>query len=246
MAKSLKMNQPDRLKQVWTALGAVTDPELDEPVTKLEFVSSVAVDANNHVSIEFRLPTYWCAPNFAFMMASDMRDAVAEIGWVRDVSVSLLEHFSAELINRGVALRKEFRDAFPGETDDDLHLIRQKFLGKAFERRQELLMRHVLGKGQRAKWIAEASMEELMELPLDSEGTRLRTLYVFAWRRLCRARGEQDFAFVALNGDPLDPAQLSSYLRKVAGVRRNAEFNGLICRSLLAARTAELDAPSRI
>jgi hypothetical protein len=26
------------------------------------------------------------------------------------------------------------------------------------------------------------------------------------------------------------------YLRKLAGVRRNAEFNGFICRSLLAAR----------
>jgi metal-sulfur cluster biosynthetic enzyme len=239
------MNQSDRLKQVWTALGTVTDPELDQPVTTLEFVSSVAVDANNYVRIEFRLPTYWCAPNFAFMMASDMRDAVAEIGWVEGVSVSLLDHFCAELINRGVALKHEFRDAFPGETDGDLKLIRQKFLGKAFERRQELLMRHVLGKGQKAEWMTQASMKELMELPLDSEGTRLRTLYVFAWRRLYPAWSGEDLAFVALNGGPLDSTQLSSYLRKVAGVRRNAEFNGLICRTLLAERTAELRAIRR-
>jgi len=133
------------LEQVRAALDTVTDPEIDESVTTLEFVSSVKVSDDNDVSIEFRLPTYWCAPNFAFLMASDMRDAVAELSWVNSVSVRLLDHFSAEMISRSVALKQEFRDAFPGETDDDLKLIRQKFLGKAFERRQELLMRHLLG-----------------------------------------------------------------------------------------------------
>ena len=165
------------LDEVWAALGTVTDPEIDESVTVLEFVSSMAVDANNAVTIEFRLPTYWCAPNFAFLMASDMRDAVAELDWVNGVAVKLLDHFSAELINRGIALKQEFRDAFPGETDDDLNLIRQKFLGKAFERRQELLMRYLLGVGQKPEWMAQASMKELMGLSLDSEGKRLRTLY---------------------------------------------------------------------
>jgi len=243
--KSLMLNESERLDQIWAALGTVTDPELDEPVTSLKFVSSVGVNASNGVSIEFRLPTYWCAPNFAFIMASDMRDAVAEIDWVHGVSVRLLDHFSAELINRGIALKQEFRDAFPGETDDDLNLIRQKFLGKAFERRQELLMRHLLGRGQKPEWMTQANIKELMGLSLDSEGMRLRTLYIFAWRRLHPAWGEENLAFVALNGGPLDPTQLSSYLRKVAGVRRNAEFNGLICRSLLAERTAELRAALR-
>jgi metal-sulfur cluster biosynthetic enzyme len=239
------MNQPDQLEQVRAALDTVTDPEIDEPVTTLEFVSSVQVSDDNDVCIEFRLPTYWCAPNFAFLMASDMRDAVAELSWVNGVSVRLRDHFSAEMINQGVALKQEFRDAFPGETDDDLKQIRQKFLGKAFERRQELLMRYVLGKGQKPEWMTRASMNELMGLSLDSEGMRLRTLYIFAWRRLHPAWGEENLAFVALNGGPLDPNQLSSYLRRVAGVRRNAEFNGLICRSLLAERTAELRAARR-
>ena len=239
------MNQSDQLDQVWAALGTVTDPEIDEPVTTLEFVSSVGVDANNGVSIEFRLPTFWCAPNFAFLMASDMRDAVAELGWVSGVSVKLLDHFSAELINRGIALKRDFRDAFSGETDDDLNLIRQKFLGKAFERRQEQLMRYLLSTGQKADWITQATMRELMGLSLDSDGTRLRTLYIFAWRKLHPAWNEENLAFVTLAGNPLDPTQLSSYLRKVAGVRRNAEFNGLICRSLLTERKAELQTVQR-
>src|ERR1700741_1929566 len=108
-----------QIEQVRAALDTVSDPEIDESVTTLEFISDLQVSDENDVSIEFRLPTYWCAPNFAFMMASDMRDAVREMDWVRSVSVKLLDHFSADLINRGVALKQDFRDAFPGETDDD-------------------------------------------------------------------------------------------------------------------------------
>jgi metal-sulfur cluster biosynthetic enzyme len=237
-------DRPDQLAQLRAALDTVTDPEIDESVTALEFISSLRVSGDNHVSIEFRLPTYWCAPNFAFLMASDMRDAVAELSWVSGVSVRLLDHFSAEMINRGVALKQGFRDAFPGESDDDLKVIRQKFLGKSFERRQELLIRHLLGQGQTAEGLTELSMRELMDLPLDPEGTRLRTLYAFAWRRLLPAWDDEGFAFVTLDGEPLDPSSLSRHLRRIAGVRRNAEFNGGICRSLLAERKAELPVPT--
>jgi metal-sulfur cluster biosynthetic enzyme len=233
-------NQPYRLEQVRTALDTVTDPEIDESVAALEFLSRVEVSDENDVRIEFRLPTYWCAPNFAFMMASDMRDVVMEMGWVRSVSVRLLDHFSADLINRGVALKQDFRDAFPGETDDDLASVRLKFLGKAFEKRQELLIRHLLSTSYSGEWISQISVRELMGLSLDCDGTRLRTLYLFAWRRLHPEWSEANLAFVALSGDQLDPGQLPSYLRKIGGVRRNAEYNGLICRSLLAERKAEL------
>jgi metal-sulfur cluster biosynthetic enzyme len=229
-----------RLEQVRTALDTVTDPEIDESVAALEFISRVDVSDGNDVSIEFRLPTYWCAPNFAFMMASDMRDAVMEMDWVRSVSVQLLDHFSADLINRGVALKQDFRDSFPGETDDDLASVRLKFLGKAFERRQELLIRHLLGAGYKGERISQISLQELVGLSLEDEGTRLRTLYTFAWHRLHPEWPERNLAFVALSGEPLDPGQFSSYLRKIGGVRRNAEYNGLICRSLLAERKAEL------
>ena len=44
----------------WAA--SVTDPELDESVTELRFVTAVEVDAESRVHIRFRLPTYWCSP----------------------------------------------------------------------------------------------------------------------------------------------------------------------------------------
>src|SRR4029077_4498040 len=179
-----QMAEFDRREEVWSALNAVTDPEIDESVVSLEFVTEVNIDSSNRVEIDFRLPTYWCAPNFAFLMASDMRDAVTALGWVKDVSVRLLDHFSADLINRSVALRQDFRDAFPGETDDDLSEIREKFLGKAFERRQELLVRHLLANGYSATWITRISLQELMYLPLGNEGAGLRNLYLFIWKKI--------------------------------------------------------------
>jgi metal-sulfur cluster biosynthetic enzyme len=232
------MANGNRTQQVWSALGNVTDPELDESVTSLEFITSLQIQDESNVRIEFRLPTYWCAPNFAFMMASDMRDAVTEISWVRNVQVELLDHFSADLINRGVALRQDFRDAFPGETDDDLSAVRRKFLGKAYERRQELLIRYLLRNGYEPVWFARASLRELISLPLEAEGIALRNLYLFSWRRIQGGQADESLAFTSVEGTPLDPSEFNNYLRKVASVRRNAEFNAFICRGLLEARNA--------
>src|SRR5690606_9064837 len=58
----------DQLAEVWARLDRVTDPELDDPITDMGFVEAVSV-TGAEVSITFRLPTYWCSPNFAFLMA---------------------------------------------------------------------------------------------------------------------------------------------------------------------------------
>ncbi|MGY1682359.1 iron-sulfur cluster assembly protein, partial [Geodermatophilus sp. SYSU D01176] len=69
---------PDLHTEVRTALGTVVDPELDEPITDLGFVRSVAVEGAT-VRVHLRLPTSFCAPNFAYLMASDAQDAVAAL-----------------------------------------------------------------------------------------------------------------------------------------------------------------------
>jgi len=231
-----KLLSSHRLEEVWSALDSVTDPEIDESVVSLEFVSKLEIDDDGRVEIEFRLPTYWCAPNFAFLMASDMRDAVAELDWVAAVTVKLVDHFSAELINRGVARGQDFRDAFPGETDGDLCAIRQKFLGQAYERRQELLLQRLFARGYTPDVIIGLRLPELMNLALDQPGMSLRSLYLFAWRKIHPGAGDDALAFLTLAGAPIGRQNLKDYLRKIAGARRNAEFNGFICRSLLAER----------
>ena len=60
------------------ALTTVRDPELDEPITALGFVASCTVSCQGRATVRLRLPTYFCAPNFAFLMVADAYDA--EIG----------------------------------------------------------------------------------------------------------------------------------------------------------------------
>jgi metal-sulfur cluster biosynthetic enzyme len=224
---------------VWSALDAITDPEIDESVTSLGFIAAVDIVEGDKVAIEFRLPTYWCAPNFAFLMASDMRDAVLNLSWVRNVSVKLRDHFCANLINRGVEQRQDFRDAFPGETDGDLDALRRKFLGQAFQRRQEMLIRYLLRAGYDSDWIRNVSLEDLLCAPVDAEGNRLRNLYLFMWRRIHANHAVEDKrAFTTENLEPLPPGQLNVYLRKISAARHNAEFNGVFCRSVLTVRNS--------
>jgi len=68
---------------VMEALAAVYDPELDEPITTLRFVSSCEVNADGDVAVALRLPTPQCAPNFAFLMAADARNVVRRLPGVR-------------------------------------------------------------------------------------------------------------------------------------------------------------------
>ncbi len=55
---------------VYAAIADVLDPELDEPLVKLGFIERVQVDGPD-VTVVFKLPTYWCSPNFAYLMAGE-------------------------------------------------------------------------------------------------------------------------------------------------------------------------------
>src|SRR5580698_5627350 len=162
-----------RRRQVWSCLDGVMDPELDESVTELNFVTKANVDANNRVHIEFRLPTYWCAANFSFLMADDMRCAVMALDWVKGVSVVLGEHMYADKINAGLAKGLSFQDTFGVEADGDLDDLRRTFLIKAFQRRQVVLLNHLAEAGHAPPMIVSLTLAELGDLPVDDEGAKL-------------------------------------------------------------------------
>ena len=100
---------------VLAALETVRDPELDEPVTSLGFVASCTVSPDGDAQVRLRLPTYFCAPNFAFLMVADAYDAVAALPGVRRAEVVLDEHFASDAINGGVAAHAGFAQSFDGE-----------------------------------------------------------------------------------------------------------------------------------
>ena len=117
-------------QDVRAALGTVVDPELDEPITDVGFVRSVAVDGGA-VEVHLRLPTSFCAPNFAWLMVSDAHDAVSAVPGVQRVAVELDDHSDSDLINRGLAAGLGYRGTFGSEAEDSLDELRATFQRKA-------------------------------------------------------------------------------------------------------------------
>src|SRR3979411_1277623 len=104
--------------RVLDALETVRDPELDEPITSLGFVASCTVSADGVAEVRLRLPTYFCAPNFAFLMVADAYDAVSALEGGARAKVTLEDHFASDQINGGVAARAGFTQVFEGEAVD--------------------------------------------------------------------------------------------------------------------------------
>ncbi|WP_454625228.1 iron-sulfur cluster assembly protein [Bradyrhizobium cenepequi] len=235
-----------RASEVWDRLALVTDPELDEPVTKLGFVELVTVDDEGGVDIVFRLPTYWCSANFAFLMADDMRRSVMTLPWVRHARPRLQDHMVADEINKGVSRGSSFREALkdfaPGETLEDL---REKFQRKAFERRQEVMILALRKAGYDDLSICRMNLESYDQSDFGQEEAlyqKPRYREILVERGLASLPGDR--AFVTWSGYPIEPRELASHLRRLRTVRINMEFNSALCRGLLGARYLERDGSS--
>lgn len=228
---------PDREAEVWARLDRVADPELDEPVTSLGFVTSVAV-TGDRVQIGFRLPTYWCAANFAFLMADDMRREVSALPWVCGVTVELGDHMYADAINTGLREGRSFQDTFGADASGDLSELRRTFARKSFQRRQERALQGLIDAGHVAPALVAMSVADLLGMAADAELASCIDRYL-------QRRGEAgefdaaSTAFVDEVGRPLSAAELGRHLRRMRSVTVNMEFNGALCRGLLAARFGE-------
>ncbi len=217
-------------ERVFRALDGVIDPELDEPITSLRFVSSVSVTDAGDVEVVLRLPTPQCAPNFAFLMAADARNAVRRLPEVRNVTVTLDDHYTAGEINSALNGGLGFTGAFPGETsDDDLQALRELFTRKALIARQAKICEELLREGATAERVVELTVADL---PPSATARRCHELRA----QLGIDSGPAAPAFVLPSGEPLAADQLQRWLRMGRLVRTSLEANGGICRSLLAVR----------
>ncbi len=157
------------------ALSEVHDPELDEPITALRFVSSCEVTPDGDVDILLRLPTPQCAPNFAYLMAADARNVVRRLPEVRHVTVRLEDHYTSEEINAAVARGQGFTGAFPGETgDDNLDALRELFQRKALIARQARLCEGLLADGDTREEVVARRVADLPDVPEASRCLELR------------------------------------------------------------------------
>src|SRR6516162_1629408 len=121
-------------------LNEVLDPELDESIVKLGFIRSI-VRRGVHVHVVLALPTNWCAITFAYIMAEDIRHALLGFAGIKQATIGLLDHCTAEEIEAAVNTGKTFADAFPQEAPEGLNALRMIFLRKGYLVRQERLLR---------------------------------------------------------------------------------------------------------
>jgi hypothetical protein len=181
------------------------------------------------VEVRLRLPTPQCAPNFAFLMAADARDAVLRVPEVREVTVVLEGHYTGEEINAAVGRGEGFAEAFPGETEGELDALRELFRRKALVARESRLCEALLAGGATPE---EVTARRVADLPDDPEARRCVELR----GQLGIPAGPDAPAFVRPDGEPVAAAELGLWLRKARLLRTSLEVNGGICRSLLRVR----------
>jgi metal-sulfur cluster biosynthetic enzyme len=217
---------------VLAALDTVRDPELDESVTSLGFVTSCSVSADGVADVRLRLPTYFCAPNFAFLMVADAYEAVSGVAGVARAQVVLEDHFASDEINRGVAARAGFVESFDGLAQTELDELRVDFLRKATLAATDRVCRPLLAAGRTPDELATLT---LGDVPASPEVERLRSR-----RAELGLPSADDSALLVdvVTGEAVGLPALPLHLRRARLTGVSLQANGGVCRGLLRERYA--------
>jgi metal-sulfur cluster biosynthetic enzyme len=213
-----------------SALATVRDPELDEPITTLGFVASCAVSCDGRAVVRLRLPTYFCAPNFAFLMVADAYDAVTAVPGVTSAEVILEDHFASDVINQGVAAQAGFVKSFDGEAVAELGDLRAQFLRKAVMAGTDQVCRPLVAAGVTP---AELQALTLGAVPATPEMSRLRQ------RRQELGLPSDDSSPLLVDpatGDRIAETAVPLHLRKARVTRTGIEANTSICSGMFRVR----------
>ena len=225
---------------VMERLAQVLDPELDESIFDLGFVRTLRLRAG-HVNVALQLPTSWCAVNFAYMMADDVRRALLDVEGVRQVTVSLGDHCAADEIEAAVNEGLPFAEAFHGEGAGSLEALRLSFQRKGFLGRQERLLRELREGGCSLEAICALRLGEVsvqdgrIKIEQSQSGTA-QTMQRYLERRAELGLDCTPAAplIVGLDGEQLTAEQLCVHYEAARTVRVAMEANGSFCRALLS------------
>jgi metal-sulfur cluster biosynthetic enzyme len=211
------------------ALSGVRDPELDEPITDLKFVSNLQIE-DGAVSVRLRLPTPLCAPNFAYLMVADARTAVQSVPGVERVMVVLDDHYASDQINCNVNEERGFKATFPGEAEgESLDELRNIFRRKSFVARQEKLCRALLAEGHTPEELAKMRLGEVSP-------SKAFEKYLERRAELGLDISPEAPLVIDPDGKRVPKEAVVQHLRFARTVRVSIEGNAHHCRGLLAAR----------
>jgi metal-sulfur cluster biosynthetic enzyme len=225
-----------RYDEAIAALGVVIDPELDEPITDLGFVRSLVVSPAGNVKCHLRLPTSFCSPNFAYLMASDAKDVLSKLDWTRNVVVELDDHHDSDIINAGLAAEAGYRGTFRHEAEDSLDELRETFRRKAHTAAMERCLTALLRADPQRP---ESSLGDvrLDDLPADANREALLR------RREAIGLPTAPDALVMVDhlGRGYAPDDVPLALRRARSTRISIDGNAHFCRGLLRTRYGETD-----
>ena len=220
---------------VLDALSGVRDPELDEPITDLKFISDLRV-GDNAVDVRLRLPTPFCAPNFAYLMVADAREALLSVPGVHEARVILDDHHTADEINAGMTGGLGFEStfhAFEQTGGDDLEELRAIFRRKAFVSRQEKLCRAMLAEGYSSEALANMSLGVV-------PGSEAKEKYLSRREELGLDTAAEAPFVVDPDGRQVPEEAVVQHLRFARVTRLSIEANAGFCRGVLAARQGDV------
>ncbi|WP_339105443.1 iron-sulfur cluster assembly protein [Haloterrigena salinisoli] len=252
-------------------LDRVTDPELDRSIVELDYVDGIEIDGGR-VGVDLTLPTAWCSPAFAWMMAVDARDEVESLSAVDEVRITLREHMHETEINRGVNEGLSFAESFP-DADGDVAAVRAELDEKARVARQYDAVEALLEAGLDADSIVdlrlrdvdgleptEAGDEEVVGESGDSDETvavyvRDRSFAVSVpadplERYLEKARetdlvsDPDDVLFRTPEGEPIEADSFDLVHQRGRLAQVNMSSQGGICDGLREAREGRLEDPA--
>jgi len=250
---------------VRSALDGVTDPELDRSIVELEYIDDIQIgtgerdetgesgESGAHVGVTFTLPTAWCSPAFAWMMALDGREAVEAISGVARCEMYLNDHMHGREVTEGVNGGRDFDETFP-DADGGIEATRATLDSKARLARQYVAVESLLAASLTHEQIAALSREDVNLLPGEEYATvavRDGALAVvvdadpLVWylekaeRVGCFADGDGRL-FRTPEGDPIDPDRAELVHRRARLARVNMDGQGGVCDALHEARRAEL------
>ena len=217
-------------------LDRVLDPELDESVLSLGFVESVVGDDTGCVTVCLRLPTYWCAANFSYLMASDVRRELAALEGVGAVTVRLGEHFASREVEDGAAgPGKTFAEAFPEGGPDSLEETRQIFLRKGYFTRQVQLLRELRHAGISFEEMSVLLISDVLESQADA---RTVSRYLERREELALDCSESAPLIVDLKGEPIAPEEMENYYVRARTTRLAMQASGSLCSAMLESRNS--------
>jgi metal-sulfur cluster biosynthetic enzyme len=240
-----------KLEDVLEALNRVVDPEIDLPITKLGFVENIEITEDGSVKIHMRLPTYWCAPNFAYLMMKGVKDEVSRVRGVKSVTVLLKDHFAATELNEGLLHGKSFEECLPNDLiTGSLDELKRTFDEKAYLARQVALLSKLLASGLT---LEEVTKLKMCDVELDKSGTDITVRsgekriqipkaghifrsYLNKMQELGIAISEQSPLFLDSKGKPMDLEEIRNVIELSRIRRLNFKSNAILCTALLSSR----------